>query len=188
MKKAILLHGKPGKEEYYNPRFPSPSNYHWIPWLQKQLIVHGIKADTPEVPKAYDPKWQLWVKEVERFDIDPNTMLVGHSCGGGFWVRYLSEHKDLKVDKVVLVAPSLGLSWNDKTFFNFTIDPDIVKRTKDIVVIYANNDKESTLEALEILKKEVPGIKVKELPGMGHFTHEDMSSSEFPQLLEELLA
>ena len=129
MKNAILLHGKPGKEEYYDSRLPSPSNYHWFPWLQKQLIVHDIKTDTPEVPMAYDPQWELWVKEVERFDIGPESLLVGHSCGSGFWVRYLSEHKDLKVDKVVLVAPSLGLGWDNRTFFDFAIDPDIKRDT-----------------------------------------------------------
>ena len=50
---------------------------------------------------AFQPKWDLWVREVERFDLTPETLIVGHSCGGGFWVRYLSEHPKLKVGKVV---------------------------------------------------------------------------------------
>ena len=107
MKNAIILHGKPDREEYYDPKAPSMSNAHWIPWLQGQLLKQDIWAITPEVPNAYNPDWKLWCKEVERFDITPETVLVGHSCGAGFWLRWLSEHKDVKVGKVVLVAPSL---------------------------------------------------------------------------------
>ncbi len=127
MKNAIILHGKPGKEEYYSDKWPSASNAHWLPWLQKQLLIKDIKSDTPEVPHAYDPRWDLWVKEIERFEIGPETILVGHSCGGGFWVKYLSLHEDLKVGRVVLVAPSLGLSWGDggeHFFSNFELDPN----------------------------------------------------------------
>ena len=105
---AIILHGQPGSEEYYDLDRPSMSNAHWIPWLQAQLLKKDIPAATPEVPNAYKPEWELWKKEVERFDINADTLIVGHSRGCDFWLKYLSENKDLKVGKVVLVAPSLG--------------------------------------------------------------------------------
>jgi uncharacterized protein len=44
MKNAIILHGNPSKEEYYDPKMPSMSNAHWIPWLQAQLLTHEIAA------------------------------------------------------------------------------------------------------------------------------------------------
>lgn len=90
MKNAILLHGMPDEKEYYDTTRPSASNAHWFPWLQNQLLVHDIKADTPEIPRPFDMDWNVWLKEVERFDITPNTILVGHSMGAGFWVRYLN--------------------------------------------------------------------------------------------------
>ena len=187
MTNAILLHGKPSEAEYYNPALPSPSNYHWFPWLQKQLIVHRIKADTPDVPLAFDPQWDLWVKEVERFEMTPTTILVGHSCGAGFWVRYLSEHKDVHVGKVVLVAPSLGRDWEAKDFFNFTIDPDISERVKSITIFYSNNDREAIKSTVKTMQEKISTTKVREFHGMGHFTHKDMKTSEFPELLEECL-
>lgn len=189
MSNAILLHGKPGKEEYYDATTPSCSNYHWFPWLQKQLIVHDIKADTPEVPFAYDPRYDLWVKEVERFEIGPDTTLVGHSCGGGFWVRYLSEHKDLKVGKVILVAPSLNpqRTWGAK-FFDFTIDSNLVSRTKELVIYNSTDDDEGIQESVRIIRTELPGAKYKEFEGMGHFTIGDMPTSEFPELLQEVIS
>jgi len=84
MKNAILLHGKPSKKEYLNSNTRSPSNNHWFPWLQKQLLVRDIIAQTPELPNPWRPKYPKWKKEFERYDVTSETLLVGHSCGGGF--------------------------------------------------------------------------------------------------------
>lgn len=79
MSNAIILHGLPSKNEYYNDKYSSASNSHWLPWLQKHLMIHDIKADTPEIPNVYELSYETFVKEIERFDIDSHTMLVGHS-------------------------------------------------------------------------------------------------------------
>lgn len=187
MKNAIILHGKPDKEEYYDPTGSSESNSHWIPWLQAQLLKQDIFAATPEVPLAYDPQWDLWCKEVERFDIGPETILVGHSCGGGFWVRWLSEHKDVHVGKVVLLAPSLGYSWGDSGehfFDDFTIDPDLAARTKGFTIFCSDNDDESILRSVKEIRETVKNTSYKEFHNYGHFCFEDMHTVEFPELLE----
>jgi predicted alpha/beta hydrolase family esterase len=111
MNNAIIVHGMPYKEqEYYNASAPSPSNSHRIPWLQNQLLVRDREAFTPEMFHAYDPQYHIWQREFERFDINENTVLVGHSCGGGFLLRWLSEHPDVHIKKLVLVAP-----WIDRS-------------------------------------------------------------------------
>jgi predicted alpha/beta hydrolase family esterase len=188
MKNAIILHGKPGKEEYYDSDQPSSSNYHWLPWLQKQLMVHDIKADTPEAPHSYAPDYDVWRKEVERFEIGPETMLVGHSAGTGFWLRYLSEHPELKVGKVVLVAPSFGLRWTqNQDFMKFTLDKDLVKRTKGVTVFISDNDDQSNLDAARKLEEELNGANIRWFHGYGHFIEQDMKTDAFPELLEECL-
>jgi alpha-beta hydrolase superfamily lysophospholipase len=50
--------------------------------------------------------------EFERYDIFPETDLVGHSCGGGFFVRWLSKHLEVKVGNVVLWHLGLILKEN----------------------------------------------------------------------------
>jgi predicted alpha/beta hydrolase family esterase len=186
---AIILHGKPGKEEYYDPEFPSPSNFHWIPWPKKQLLINDIKADTPEVPFAYDPQWDLWCKEVERFEFTPETLLVGHSCGGGFWVRYLSERPELKVGKVVLVAPSLGIDrdWGEQFLGDFTIDPHLAERTGGITVFNSDNDDPSIQQSVTRIRDAIDNVAYREFH-LGHFTHDSMNGPEFPELVEELLS
>lgn len=192
MKNAIILHGRPDRDEYYDPNVPSSSNYLWMPWLQKQLLIKDITAQTPEVPHSYKPRWDTWVKEVERFEIGPETMLVGHSCGGGFWVRYLSEHPKLHVGKVVLVAPWINPEDDPASdtadFFHFKIDPGLVKRTKGLMIFNSDNDMKTIHNTVEILRKKLKGHDYREFPNYGHFCLEDGMSMEFPELLAELLS
>lgn len=188
MKNAIILHGGPDKEEYYDASRPSASNQHWIPWLQQQLLVLDIPAATPEVPRSFDRNWEVWQKEVERFDIGPETILVGHSTGAGFWIKYLSINKKLKVDKVVLVAPWLDPDQEaTKNFFDdFEIDPNFPKRTKGVIIFNSGNDQDSVQKSVQIVREKVPDLTYQEFHNYGHFTLEDMKTQEFPELLAEL--
>lgn len=185
MKNAIILHGLPSKEEYYNEAYPSASNSHWLPWLQKQLMIHGVKADTPEIPCVYQLDYDTFVKEVERFDITPETSLVGHSMGAGFWVRYLCEHPEITVDKLVLVAPWLNLDHEyDIDFFDFAIDPKLTERINECIIFNSDNDEASVQESTQYLKEKLPQIVVRDFHNYGHFTLGSMKTDAFPELLE----
>lgn len=188
MKNAIILHGAPERSDYYNPDLPSESNAHWLPWLQKELIIRDIKADTPEVPYAFEPAWKVWCREVGRFEIGPETIVVGHSAGGGFWLRYLSEHKDLKVGRVVLVAPWLDPEKTLKEdFYAFEPDRKLVERTDGIVVFRSNDDAENVQKSVQWIEEHFNDLRVHEFVGYGHFTYGNMQTTAFPELLEEVL-
>ncbi len=189
MKNAIILHGMGSREEYYSEIYPTGSNSHWFPWLQKQLLIRDVLAVTPEMPHNFAPDYQLWSREFERFDITPETILVGHSCGGGFLVRWLSENKDVKVGKVVLVAPWLDPNREDTTdFFEFVIDKNLVARTAGITIFESNNDDVSGVApSVSLIRENVVGIKHILLNDHGHFCLGDMNTVEFPELLEEIL-
>lgn len=189
MKNAILLHGLPSKDEYYNPERPSASNSHWFPWLQKQLLMHEVKADTPEVFRVYELAWESWVQEVERFPIDSGTMIVGHSTGAGFWVRYLSEHPEIFVDRVVLVAPWLDPNRTyNSGFFDFTLDPTIIERTHKLTIFASDNDGQEMKDSIDYLIENLPNIDVRTFHEYGHFTTKTMHDNMFPELLDTLLA
>jgi predicted alpha/beta hydrolase family esterase len=188
MKNAIIVHGMPDKEEYYSAEFPSMSNSHWVPWLQKRLIMKDIKADTPEMPHAYLPEYEVWKREFERFDITPETILVGHSCGGGFLVRWLSENKDIKVGKVVLVAPWLNIEKEVATdIFDFKLDSSLASRTKGLTIFNSNNDDDYVQKSVMKIRAEITDMNYVEFKKYGHFCIGDMESEAFPELLEEIL-
>ncbi len=191
MKNAILIPGRPDKEEYYNLGYPSNSNNHWFPWLTKQLMINDILTVALEIPTPWQPRYGIWKKELERFEITPETILVGHSCGGGFIVRWLSENKDRQVGKVVLVAPWLNPENNPVSdtadFFDFTINPDLVSQTAGVTLFNSSNDQQSIHTSVQIIRDKVKGINYKEFQNYGHFCYEDMNTIEFPELLEEIL-
>lgn len=189
MKNAIILHGSTDKEEYFSTKYPSMSNSHWLPWLQKQLLVQGIPTATPEVPDAYRLDRDIWKREFERFDITSETILVGHSCGGGFLVRWLSEYTDVTVGKVVLVAPWLdpqNEEGGQDEFFKFEIDSDLVSRTKGVTIFNSDNDMDAVQESVKILREKISDIAYKEFKGYRHFTVKHIGTGEFPELLEEV--
>lgn len=190
MKNAILVPGRPDKEEHYDPESPSNSENHWFSWLKRQLILKDIHAVSIEPPFPFRPRYGEWKKEFERFDITPETILVGHSCGGGFLIRYLSENKDVVAGKVVLIAPwtnPLDYAESDTAdFFDFDIDKDFPKRTAGLTVFMSSDDDPSVIRTVDILKISVPGFELKKFIDKGHFTLRSLGTPEFPELLEVL--
>lgn len=187
MKKALILHGMPEKEEYFSSTSDSPSNTHWIPWLQKELLLHGYLTQTPEFPEPYTPQYEQWVDVFNQFDIDENTTLIGHSCGAGFLVRYLSEHT-MKIDTLVLVAPWIDpMHAHIPDFFNFEIDTSLHTKVKHIIMLSSCTDDPDVIRSVEIIKEKIPQIHIIEFADKGHFCYEDLGTRAFPELLEIII-
>lgn len=187
MKNAILIHGTCDEAEYYNDAFPSLSNSHWFPWIQKQLITNEIETQTPEMPKAYLPDYQTWKSEFERYSIDTQTILVGHSCGGGFLVRWLSDEQ-VKVNTVILVAPWLDpFKEKENNFFDFTIDSKLVSLTDKLLIMVSRDDDKDVLISVEKLLERIKNIQIHWFENKGHFCFQDLGTNEFPELLREIV-
>jgi hypothetical protein len=188
MKTAIILHGMPSKEEYFNEESPAQSNKHWLPWIQKQLILKGILAQTIELPEPYEPIYKKWSSVFEQFNIDEDTILIGHSCGAGFLIRWLSENK-IKVGKVALIAPFLDPNHNEvkSDFFSFEIDKTLASRTNGLAIFYSTDDNEEILTSVNQIKNFIPKSQIKEFADRGHFTFGDMKTDRFPELIKWLV-
>jgi predicted alpha/beta hydrolase family esterase len=181
--KAILIHGTCDKDEYFNDDYPSLSNSHWFPWLQKQLLIRGISTQTPEIPDAYQPVYEKWKEEFEKQQVDENTVVVGHSCGGGFLLRYFSEN-NVKISKFIMVAPWLDPERvKTDAFFEFTIDKDLVQKVREIHLFVSSDDMKDILVSVEKIKNKLPDLILHEFADRGHFTKGDMGSEQFPELL-----
>lgn len=187
MTKAIIVHGTCDQDEYFSDKYPSLSNSHWLPWLQKQLLINNIFTQTPEMPEAYKPDYDKWKEEFERFNIDDETILIGHSCGGGFLIRWLSENT-IKIKKLILVAPWLDPNRRKTiSFFDFKINKMVADREGEIHLLISKDDDEDILKSVETIKEQIKNIFYHEFSGMGHFTYNDMKTGEFPELLNIVL-
>jgi predicted alpha/beta hydrolase family esterase len=180
MKKVIILHGMPSKEEYEGDE----SRKHWIPWLKEELEKQGYEVFNPELPNPYEPVYEDWLATFQQFPVDEDTILLGHSCGGGFLIRYLSENI-VKVGKVILVAPWIDPKKHLKSqFFEFPLDPQLVEKTDGVTTLISLDDGQDVLTSVEILTKALSGMTIKQFTDRGHFTLGDMGTNQFPELLK----
>lgn len=190
MRNAILVHGMPSKEEYFDSsNIISESNAHWFPWLQHELTIAGVLAQTPEMSKPYAPDYRKWSEVLEYFPVSEETILVGHSCGAGFLVRWLSEHR-VRVGKVALVAPWIDPqhTFAPDMFNDLKIDAGLVERTKRIHLFYSTDDEPDEIQSAKILQETIKNIQISTFSNRGHFTLDDMGTVEFVELRDWLLS
>jgi len=187
-KNVIIIHGCPSNiEKAMNP-LTRTHDKHWIPWIKNELISRGIKVEAPLMPEPWQPSYEKFKKEFEKYNVNEKTVLIGHSCGCAFLVRWLGETKQ-KIDKLILVAPWKIPDGDDelrKEFYNYKIDKTISKRVNKIIMFTADNEEIEGKKSLEMYYRDLNG-KIIELKGHGHYILRDMKTEEFPELLNEII-
>jgi predicted alpha/beta hydrolase family esterase len=138
------------------------------------------------MPVPWIPNYEEWKKTIESYPITENSLLVGHSCGAAFLVRWLLE-TNRKVKKLILVAPAYVPEKidNRKSLYDFEIPPD-GSRIADEIVIFISNDREHIMKSFELYKASLKA-RIVNLENKGHFLIFTMGTNEFPELLEEIL-
>jgi hypothetical protein len=206
MKNAIIIQGMPGKDEYYKVLENSTREYAWEHWLQNKLLAKEILAQIPEMPHPYEPNYKAWCEVFEQFKINNETILIGHSAGAGFIIRYLAEN-NISIDKVILVAPWLdpdkyleSLGCGD--FFDFEFNGDIANKILNQInsldIFYSTDDDENILKTIEILKQNFSDnenqnndsekINYHKFTNRGHFTTEPgYNNDTIPEVLDTCL-
>jgi uncharacterized protein len=187
MKNCIIVHGSNSTEE--GSKEGKPENLrHWKPWLANKLEECGINTSNQLYPKDWAPNYRHWKILFEQNNISEDTILVGHSAGAVFILRWLVENNQ-KVDRVLLIAPSIVKTEEYKSLNllkDFKFDFTLKTKFNKIVIFYANDDDEHIIESAKQVHK-VLGGKLIHLEGMGHFCYSDMGTEEFPELLQEIL-
>lgn len=179
----IILHGCPPSQENVLPK-----SKRWMNWIAEKLVEAGYEAEAPELPTAWEPVYEEWKYVFEQHSITENTLLVGHSCGAAFLVRWLQE-KQLTVTKLILVAPAkVPETADDKrqVLYQFDLTPETAKIANEIV-IFTSNDFPHHLKSLEMYKQTFPNARVITLENKGHFLFFQTKTNEFPELLNEIL-
>ncbi len=180
---TIILHGCPPSEETVTPKINR-----WMNWLEKKLQEKGFNAIAPDMPMTWEPRYENWKKEFEKYQVTENTLMVGHSCGGAFLVRWLLETNS-KVKKLILVAPAKIPETKEDTrqdLYKFDLPSDAAK-IADEIVIFTSNDFPHHLKSLGLYKKSL-NPRVVELKNKFHFLYFQMKTNEFPELLEEIVS
>jgi len=188
MKNVYVIHGCPSNIE--KAMSPETRTYdkHWIPWIKQELTKRGIKTETPLMPNPWEPVYEAFKAEFEKYPVSEDTILIGHSCGTTFLTRWLEDTKQ-KVAKLILVAPWCITDKDDdarRVFYEHPIDESIKERVGEIVMFTADDERENGKKSARIFHEKFCGELI-ELKGRGHYTMDDMGTTEFPELLEAVL-
>jgi predicted alpha/beta hydrolase family esterase len=189
MKNCIIVHGCPSDKEKDLDASTRTYDKYWIAWLKSELPARGIRTEVPLMPEPWEPDYGKFKGAFEKCEINEATVLVGHSCGCAFLVRWLGETKR-RVDKLILVAP-----WNvpDKdtaariAFYTHPIDPTIKSRVNKITIFTADNEWPDGKKSAKLCHEALGG-RIIELKGHGHYIMRDMKTAEFPELLTEVMS
>ncbi len=171
---VVVVHGGNAEED-------KDYNKHWMPWLKDELRKKNIVCELPQMPVDSKVTYEIWRDIFERLKMDENSILVGHSRGGAFLVRWLGETKK-KIKKLILVAPcKIATADYKKTFYNFNINPEVNNLIGEIVIFSSDNDMSHIKESINEYKESL-NPKLIELTNRGHLVEE-----KFPELLSEIL-
>ena len=182
---AIIVHGCPSNVENAKDSKKRTYDKHWIPWTKKQLEKLSIKTENPYMPEPRQASYEAWKRAFEKLNVTEKTILIGHSCGTAFLVRWLGETKR-KILGLILVAPwkiPYGNSEEKKKFYTYDIDPEIKNRISNIIIFTSNNEEEDGKKSVKIFQDALEARTI-DLKDRGHYTLEDMGTKEFPEIID----
>lgn len=185
---VVIVHGSPSRNEKSTNSQTRTYDKHWMPWIKKELTDKCIECKTPLMPEPWEPDYKDWKKEFEKLTVNENSILIGHSSGGGFLVRWLGE-TNRKIKKLILVAPAIIHSgeWKPlEKLLKFEINNKIKENIGKIIIFISDNDSTGIRESARIFHEKL-GAELIELKNHGHFTRGDMGTEEFPELLNVIL-
>lgn len=189
---VILLHGQDSKKKL--DRTTPQNEDHWFEWLKTELEKHNFKVDNPLIPHNWEKGFDGWEAEIDKIEITSNTILVGHSSGTAFWIKWLQKHKKL-VKALFLIAPFKINPGETKKFTpsiidlgTFDFDPILPSLIKNGTVIFTSeNDRYREFHHLPEFKTAL-NAKIIPLPNRGHFDLKDFpQNNQFPELLDAIL-
>ena len=179
----VLIHGSP------ETSIANMKDKNFLGWLKNTLVSKGYSVLNPELSNSHLPDYETWKKDFEAQvgQLNSNSVVVAHSAGGAFVVRYLSEIL-IPIKKLILMSPSLVANADNtrlSDLLNFTISPKIKELGIEIVICTSDNEPQYRHDNVDSYLNSIGGTK-KVFNGLGHFRKSDMGRVEFPEILKLL--
>lgn len=156
----------------------------WKPWL-RQALGDDYEVILPVMPNrsnAQYEEWKIWFEKLIPFARD-GVILIGHSLGGAFLAKYLSEnHFPKKIKAVFLVGAVYDKDSEDYSLVSFTLPTKLDLQTDKIFLYHSKDDPIVPFTALEKYKQVLPQAQTRVFEDRGHFLQE-----EFPGLAQDIL-
>ena len=136
-----------------------------------------ISPDMPNTANAQYAEWRLWFEKFIPY-LKPGVILIGHSMGGLFLTKYLSETKfPKKIRSVFLVAAPLG-EGNFTPVKNFR---KLESQAKDIFLYHSTDDAVVPFDDFKKYQQNLQSATARIFHNRGHF-----NLGKFPELIKDI--
>ena len=191
-KQIIVIHGGDTFETYeeyifslksFEIDFEKMMSKGWKDNLEKDL-GRGFEVVLPRMPNSFNAKyleWKIWFEKIISF-FENEVVLIGHSLGGIFLAKYLSENKFPKeILATFLVAAPYDDKNSDYSLADFTLKKDLglLQNQFGKLFIYQSQDDDVVSFAdFKKYKKALPNANFREFKNKRHFRQEN-----FPEII-----
>lgn len=195
-KQVIFIHGGEAFSEYRiflehlrtrelrNPLEDAPKR--WKTTLRQELGPE-YEIYLPSMPNSDNAKyeeWKIWFERHLKL-ITHDVILIGHSLGGYFLAKYLTENTpEVPIRALFLVAAPVhpdDLKGEDGGDFRFdtALLPNIAQKVDEIFIIHSKDDLVVPFGHAELYRTALPDAQFRAFENEGHFL-----GATFPELVE----
>ncbi len=151
----------------------------WKPLLRENL-GEEYEVFIPTMPNKYNAKyeeWKIWFEKIIP-QLNDGLILIGHSLGASFLIKYLSENEIQRVIKALfLVGTPYDVDCFGFGLASFALPEKINMPTKNIFLYHSKDDFVVPFSAFEKYKVIFPNAIFKEFEDRTHFIDDN-----FPEL------
>lgn len=195
MKQVIVIHGGTTYSEYddyFRDLTTKPVSIERLVPFQswKDRLQGDIGSDyqvlLPSMPNKTNARyeeWAMWFSRITEVLVD-DCILIGHSLGGIFLAKYLSENSlPIKVNATILIAaPYDDESSEDLTDFKIKqLSPRFTEQAGHLTFFFGENDPVIPLSEMQSYKQAVPDATYHSVDAPDHFVRH-----EFPLLVKTI--
>lgn len=156
----------------------------------KQTIATELGANyevlQPRMPNGTDAdynEWKMYFEAVAKV-LDNQVILIGHSLGGVFLAKYLSENNASFTIKSLILLAAPFKDTEQESIGNFKLKNDFTKLTNqvsDIHFLHSQDDPVVAVEDAQLYKKHLPNAHLTLLDNKAH-----LNTETFPELIETI--
>jgi predicted alpha/beta hydrolase family esterase len=160
------------------------SSVGWKDSLGKDL-GEDFEVLSPRMPNPMNARyeeWKIWFERIVQL-LDDNLIFIGHSLGGIFLAKYLSENKISKIIKTtILIAAPFDNANSEESLLDFKLPNSFerfLEQSENIFLIQSKDDIIVPFEEVEKYKKALPKAKLIVFEDRQHFNQET-----FPEIIK----
>lgn len=155
-----------------------------------QLVAHlrsalgaAHEVRYPKVPKESDLEYERWREQIrkELVAVKGNVILIGHSLGGSFLLKYLSEEKvETTIAGLFLIATPFwgGDGWRYEGYESVALPEGLalkLPKGMPIFLYHSRDDEIVPFPHLALYAEKLPQATMRSFDARGHQLNNDLS-------------